>query len=87
MFYWGWWVAWSPFVGMFFAKISRGRTVGELIHASLTGPVIYVLLWFSVFGGAGLRMEREAIRDGCLGQCFTAYGGLPFNSQYWDFRF
>ena len=37
VFYWGWWVSWSPFVGIFIAKISKGRTVGELINASLTG--------------------------------------------------
>lgn len=37
VFYWGWWVSWSPFVGIFIVKISKGRTVGELINASLTG--------------------------------------------------
>ena len=41
VFYWSWWVSWSPFVGMFIAKISKGRTVREIINASLTGPVLF----------------------------------------------
>lgn len=60
IFYWGWWIAWSPFVGMFIAKISRGRTIRQFINATLTAPVAFSILWFSVFGGAGLKMERNA---------------------------
>lgn len=60
IFYWGWWIAWSPFVGMFIAKISRGRTIRQFINATLTAPVAFSILWFSVFGGAGLKMERDA---------------------------
>jgi len=81
-FYWGWWVSWSPFVGMFIGKISKGRTVGEVIHASLAGPVLFTLMWFAVFGGAGLRMERQALEDGCLGKCQVIYGGERFNSRF-----
>ena len=60
IFYWGWWIAWSPFVGMFIAKISRGRTIRQFINATLTAPVGFSILWFSIFGGVGLRMERNA---------------------------
>ena len=60
IFYWGWWIAWCPFVGMFIAKISRGRTIKEFINATLTAPIFYTFLWLSIFGGAGLRMERGA---------------------------
>lgn len=60
IFYWGWWIAWSPFVGMFIAKISRGRTIRQFINATLTAPVAFSILWFCVFGGAGLKMERDA---------------------------
>lgn len=60
IFYWGWWIAWSPFVGMFIAKISRGRTIRQFINATLTAPVAFSILWFCVFGGAGLKMERNA---------------------------
>ncbi|WP_420319337.1 BCCT family transporter [Halomonas smyrnensis] len=55
-FYWAWWVAWSPFVGMFIARISRGRTVREFIVAVLIIPSTVCVLWFSVFGGLGLDM-------------------------------
>merc|ERR1719238_2098401 len=60
IFYWGWWIAWSPFVGMFLARISRGRTIREVVNYSLTAPVLYEVLWFGCFGGAGLRMDRKA---------------------------
>jgi len=60
IFYWGWWIAWCPFVGMFIAKISAGRTVKEVITGTMAAPVIYVFMWLIIFGGAGLRMEREA---------------------------
>ena len=64
IFYWGWWVSWSPFVGMFIAKISKGRTVKNFIAGTMLAPVIYVFLWMTIFGGAGLRMEREAAGAG-----------------------
>eukprot|EP01025_Chloroclados_australasicus_P036704 TRINITY_DN373_c0_g4_i1.p1 TRINITY_DN373_c0_g4~~TRINITY_DN373_c0_g4_i1.p1 ORF type:complete len:504 (-),score=48.13 TRINITY_DN373_c0_g4_i1:825-2285(-) len=60
IFYWGWWVAWCPFVGMFIAKVSKGRTIRDIIIGGLIAPAMYSFIWFSVFGGAGLRMEREA---------------------------
>jgi hypothetical protein len=82
IFYRGWWISLTPFMGMFIAKISRGRTVAELIQASLILPTLYTFIFFSVFGGSGLRMEREAVRDGCLGQCLLAYRGMHFNNQY-----
>jgi choline-glycine betaine transporter len=60
IFYWGWWIAWSPFVGMFIARISRGRTIREVILYSLTGPLIFAIVWFAVFGGAAIQMENQA---------------------------
>lgn len=64
MFYWGWWISWSPFVGMFIAKISRGRTIRQFINGTLTAPVLYSILWMVIFGGAGIRHEREATNMG-----------------------
>jgi len=64
LFYWGWWIAWSPFVGSFIAKISHGRTLKEFILGTMAAPTIYVSLWFILFGGSGLRMEREAAEAG-----------------------
>mmetsp|Transcript_15818 Transcript_15818/g.40175 ORF Transcript_15818/g.40175 Transcript_15818/m.40175 type:complete len:652 (+) Transcript_15818:403-2358(+) len=66
IFYWGWWISWAPFVGMFTAKISRGRTVKQFITGVMTIPVVYSFLWLVVFGGAGLQMERSAARHGVV---------------------
>ena len=76
------WVSWSPFVGIFIARISRGRTLGQVINASLTGPVLFTFVWFSIFGGAGLRLERAAVLDGCTGNCQVVANSVPFEAQY-----
>ncbi|MBF6177734.1 BCCT family transporter [Nocardia otitidiscaviarum] len=57
VFYWGWWISWAPFVGVFIARISRGRTVREFVAGVLLVPTLLTFLWFSVFGGAGLFRE------------------------------
>jgi choline/glycine/proline betaine transport protein len=56
-FYWGWWISWSPFVGVFIARISRGRTVREFVGGVLLAPTIVCFLWFSVLGGSALHRE------------------------------
>ncbi|MFP4648771.1 MAG: BCCT family transporter [Halorhodospira sp.] len=56
-FYWGWWIAWAPFVGMFIARISRGRTIREFIGGVLLVPTLLALAWLTVFGGSGLYQE------------------------------
>ena len=57
LFYWGWWIAWSPFVGMFIARISRGRTIREFILGVLFVPAGFTFLWLTFFGGTALDME------------------------------
>eukprot|EP00095_Tigriopus_kingsejongensis_P000207 maker-scaffold41_size498431-snap-gene-3.31 protein:Tk00207 transcript:maker-scaffold41_size498431-snap-gene-3.31-mRNA-1 annotation:"glycine betaine transporter -like" len=64
MFYWGWWISWCPFVGMFIAKISKGRTIKQFINGTLTAPVLYSFIWLVIFGGAGIRLERGAAGGG-----------------------
>lgn len=54
-FYWAWWISWSPFVGMFIARVSRGRTVREFIICVLLIPSLVCLLWMAVFGGAAIE--------------------------------
>lgn len=54
-FYWAWWIAWSPFVGMFIARISKGRTVREFILWVMVAPTVIIALWMSVFGGFALE--------------------------------
>ncbi|WP_018233838.1 BCCT family transporter [Thioalkalivibrio thiocyanodenitrificans] len=57
MFYWAWWIAWSPFVGIFIARISRGRTIREFIVGVLALPTLFVFAWMAVFGGTALYLE------------------------------
>ncbi len=56
-FYWGWWIAWSPFVGIFIARISRGRTVREFVIGVLLVPTLIGVLWFSVLGGSAIYRQ------------------------------
>ena len=60
-FYWAWWISWSPFVGMFIARVSRGRTVREFVICVLLIPSLVCVLWMSVFGGTALY---QVINDG-----------------------
>ncbi|MCZ2722346.1 BCCT family transporter [Marinomonas sp. 15G1-11] len=55
IFYWGWWIAWSAFVGMFIARISRGRTIREFVMGVVFIPTLVSLVWFSVIGSAGIH--------------------------------
>ncbi|MCB2107077.1 MAG: BCCT family transporter [Rhodobacteraceae bacterium] len=58
-FYWGWWIAWAPFVGMFIARISRGRTIREFIFGVLVMPTLITFVWLALFGGTAFHAERE----------------------------
>lgn len=60
IFYWAWWIAWSPFVGTFIARVSKGRTIREFIIGVLAVPTVFCALWFSVFGGSGIYLEMFA---------------------------
>ncbi|MGP4713269.1 MULTISPECIES: BCCT family transporter [unclassified Psychrobacter] len=63
IFYWAWWISWSPFVGVFVARISRGRTIREFILGVLLIPVTILFIWFTAFGGAAVNMELMAAAD------------------------
>ena len=60
IFYWGWWIAWSPFVGMFIARISKGRTIREFICGVLLVPTAVAIIWMTVFGNTALHQEIYA---------------------------
>ena len=60
-FYWAWWISWSPFVGMFIARVSRGRSVREFVTCVLLIPSLVCILWMSVFGGVAIQ---QVIQDG-----------------------
>src|SRR6056297_1151198 len=63
LFYWGWWISWSPFVGIFVARISKGRTVRELILAALLVPTGVTFFWMATFGGTALHLARSTEID------------------------
>jgi choline/carnitine/betaine transport len=58
VFYWAWWVSWTPFVGMFIARISRGRTIRQFVAGVLLVPSLVSLVWFAVFGGAAINVQQ-----------------------------
>jgi choline/glycine/proline betaine transport protein len=63
IFYWSWWISWSPFVGMFIARISRGRTVQEYVLSVLIVPTLLTFLWITAFGGSALFLEMNGTAD------------------------
>jgi choline/glycine/proline betaine transport protein len=58
LFYWGWWISWAPFVAIFVARISKGRTIKEFVLGVLLVPVLLTFLWFAILGGAGLEAQH-----------------------------
>lgn len=63
VFYWAWWIAWSPFVGMFIARISKGRTIREFIGAILFLPTLMILIWMGTFGTLGIKQVQNNIGE------------------------
>ena len=87
IFYWGWWIAWSPFVGMFVAKISKNRSIKEVIHYSLSGPLLFAIIWFSIFGGAGINHHRRGQFIAANANGFQYLDGptaTDFSTLVWD---
>ncbi len=85
VFYWAWWVSWSPFVGLFIARVSKGRTVREFIIAVLLVPTLVTLVWMSVFGMNGLHQAQNEIgslADGMISMSLATFQmleGLPYS--------
>ncbi|MBF8223094.1 choline BCCT transporter BetT [Halomonas sp. 328] len=59
VFFWGWWIAWTPFVGLFLARISRGRTIREFVAGALGIPLAFMMVWMSVFGNSGIELVAQ----------------------------
>lgn len=85
IFYWAWWISWSPFVGVFIAKISRGRTFKEFILGVLLVPTLLTFLWMSVFGGSAIYQElignhtiSEAVNNNIATSIFYMLEQYPF---------
>ncbi|WP_239097696.1 choline BCCT transporter BetT [Kytococcus sedentarius] len=71
LFFWAWWVAWACFVGMFLARISKGRTIGQFVLGTMTIPFCYILMWVSIFGNSAVEQMRSGDAD---------FGELAMNS-------
>ena len=81
VFYWAWWLSWTPFVGMFIARISRGRTIRQFVSGVLLVPSLVSLVWFAIFGGAAIDLQRNgtdiAGAGGIETQLFTTLEAYP----------
>ncbi|MER7010508.1 BCCT family transporter [Saccharopolyspora sp. NPDC000359] len=81
IFYWAWWISWTPFVGMFIARISRGRTIRQFVGGVLLVPSVVSLVWFAIFGGASIDSQKAG--NGVYGdgsaeaQTFAVLDHLP----------
>lgn len=87
IFYWAWWVSWSPFVGLFIARVSRGRTIREFVIGTVLAPTLAGFLWFSVFGGTALHLEifrgvplLEAVGADVSTALFVMFDALPLGT-------
>lgn len=68
IFYWAWWVSWTPFVGLFIARISRGRSIRQFVTGVLLVPSTVTLVWFAIFGGGAIGLQERAQRAGDTGE-------------------
>jgi choline/glycine/proline betaine transport protein len=79
LFYWGWWISWSPFVGMFIARISRGRTIREFILGVMLVPVLFTFVWMTVFGNTAILFDTQTASLGVLS---SAVNSAPESGLY-----
>lgn len=87
VFYWGWWISWSPFVGIFIARISKGRTIREFVLNVFLAPTLVTFAWLAAFGGTGLHIEifgaggiASAVSDNVALSLQAVFEQLPFSS-------
>jgi len=66
IFYWAWWIAFAPFVGMFLARVSRGRTVREYVLGAIIVPAMMCLVWFALVGGTAVHLELTGVAQGSI---------------------
>lgn len=81
LYYWGWWLSWSPFVGIFIARVSKGRSIREFIGGVLLVPAIVSFIWFSVFGVLGIetgKKDSKLFEMSAETQLFGVFNDLPF---------
>ncbi|RKT83527.1 choline/carnitine/betaine transport [Saccharopolyspora antimicrobica] len=84
IFYWAWWISWTPFVGMFIARISRGRTIRQFVGGVILVPSVVSLVWFAIFGGTSINVQQRGIdvyrSGGEEAQTFRVLETLPLST-------
>ncbi|KAA6184545.1 BCCT family transporter [Thiohalocapsa marina] len=87
VFYWGWWIAWSPFVGMFIARVSYGRTIREFVKGVLLVPTLITFMWMTTFGDTALHIEMlgdgglaKAVQENIPVSLFVMLESLPWSA-------
>jgi choline/carnitine/betaine transport len=83
VFYWAWWISWTPFVGMFIARISRGRTIKQFVSGVILVPSAVSLIWFAIFGGAAVSIQRagtDLASASTEGQLFGVLEAYPLGA-------
>jgi choline/glycine/proline betaine transport protein len=88
LFYWGWWISWSPFVGLFIARISRGRTIRQFLLGVLFAPAGFSFIWFTIFGDLAIWLDThaaggkiaETVASNMPIALFSVFEYLPFSS-------
>ncbi|VFR17519.1 High-affinity choline uptake protein BetT [plant metagenome] len=88
LFYWGWWISWSPFVGLFIARISRGRTIRQFLLGVLFAPAGFSFIWFTIFGDLAIWLDinraageiSKTVTDNMPIALFSVFEYLPFSS-------
>jgi glycine betaine transporter len=87
VFYWAWWLTWAPFVGVFIARISRGRKIREFVLGALLAPTLLCAIWFNILGGSAIYLElnatpgiAEATFNDVTTAIFTLYNNFPMSA-------
>ncbi|WP_345945106.1 BCCT family transporter [Streptomyces albus subsp. chlorinus] len=82
VFYWAWWISWTPFVGMFIARISRGRTIRQFVGGVILVPSVVSLIWFAIFGGTSMKLQSDGVNLGDTqeSQLFNVLNEYPIAS-------
>jgi glycine betaine transporter len=90
VFYWSWWIAWAPFVGLFLARISKGRTIREVLATALIAMTLVSIIWFTVVGGTSMWLQQAGVvdilgavseyGDGVAG--YALFGSLPLGALW-----
>jgi len=90
VFYWSWWIAWAPFVGLFLARISKGRTIREVLATALIAMTLVSIIWFTVVGGTSMWLQQAGVVDilGAVSQYgdgvagYALFGSLPLGAVW-----